>query len=45
MFGFATRHLLLTGCALAVLTLSAAAQPAASAPDFSTTGWLNVAVS
>src|SRR6266704_3861605 len=41
MAGFASRHLLLTGCALAVLTLSAAAQPAASPPDFSTTGWLN----
>ena len=41
MSGFASRHLLLTGCALAVLTLSAAAQPAASPPDFSTTGWLN----
>ena len=41
MSRFASRHLLLTGCALAVLTLSAAAQPAASPPDFSATGWLN----
>ena len=41
MSGFASRHLLLTGCALAVLTIGAAAQPAASPPDFSTTGWLN----
>ncbi len=41
MSRFASRHLLLTGCALAGLTLSAAAQPAASPPDFSTTGWLN----
>jgi hypothetical protein len=41
MARFASRHLHLTGCALTVLTLSAAAQPAASQPDFSATGWLN----
>ena len=41
MSGFAARHLLLTGCALAVLSMSAAAQPAVSRPDFSATGWLN----
>src|SRR5258706_6881274 len=36
-----SRHLLLMGYTLSVLTLSAAAQPAASPPDFSTTGGLN----